>query len=165
MDIRFLKGLTPNVGYLFYKNHINLLPTPCLDIISVGIGQIIRNHSIYVPIHGLNSPYHTKKVTNQEGGSNSVLQKDRSEEKESNVDAQTIQQGGKNVSKEGKSNDLNTLDKAVDNELIKLNGQKRKINDSVLASFQNPIIKTKTLQIGGEKKLNSKNTFKFRIID
>jgi hypothetical protein len=156
MDIRFLKGLTPNVGYLFYKNHVNFSPTPSLDIISIGVGQIIRNHSIYVPIYGLNSPYHITKITSQEGGSNIV------------EPVITPKTKVTTLAKEGTGNDSNIVEKGVDNELEKLNGQnskKRKINNSVLASFQNPLINTKTLQIGGKKKSNTVNTFKFRIVD
>ncbi len=75
MDIRFLKHLTSNVGYIFPK-HVILSRTPSIDIVSVGIGQVIKAHPIYVPVHGLNSSYHLKKTVCQEGGSHNEVQSD-----------------------------------------------------------------------------------------
>ncbi len=135
MDIRFLKGLTPNVGYLFPK-HLTLSKTPCLDIVSIGIGQIIKNHAVYVPIHGLNSPYHTKKIVSQEGGAAAS-------------ELNTFDPS-KNLSENG--------------ELETLNKNKKQISQSVKTAFQHPIIKTKTLMLNSKKKIRKPN-FKFKVIN
>lgn len=152
MDIRFLKGLTPNVGYLF-PNQVTLSPTPSLDIISIGIGQIIRNNPIYIPVHGLNPPYQIKKVC-QYGGSNDPIQP--SEPPQSNNPGQSLNDSGQTIKENQESHD--------NDNLLKENSKKRAIDESVKASFQHPIIRTKTLQLSEKKKLNSKN-FKFRIIE
>lgn len=155
MDIRFLKGLTPNVGYLFPK-HQTFSPTPCLDIISIGIGQIIRNHAIYVPIHGLNSPYHIKKVVCQDGGSNmqSNLPLPDNEERQDGGSYQPTQPNLPEPNDKGRENDLN---------IPTSNSKKRKMDDAIKIGFQYPVIRTKTLKLATKNEIANKN-FKFRIV-
>lgn len=135
MDIRFLKSLTPNVGYLFNK-HIHLSSTPSVDGAGIGIGQVIRNHTIYVPIYGLNSPYHFKKIVCQEGGSNKQIDTSK--------------------------NAIND-DQQIESEILPLN-ETKKIDKSIKISFQHPIIRTKTLQLNSKKKPDNKK-FKFNVVD
>lgn len=138
MDIRFLKGLTPNVGYLFQKN-ITLSSTPAIDVISIGIGQLIKNHCIYVPVHGLNPSYQLKKVISQDGGSNEPIPSTSS-----NTDNLT-----------------STISTAP--ELLELNRNGQNIEEPIKTSFQHPVIKTKTL-ILQKNKIGKKN-YKFKVID
>lgn len=153
MDIRFLKGFTPNVGYLFPK-HISFSPTPSVDFISIGIGQIIKNHPIYVPIHGLNSTYLTKKITNQEGNNNQEV----------------CQEGGSNqkvkIDSKSKNDDISSYSVNDDKNqatLLNLNKHKRKLSDPIEIGFQHPKIKSKTLKIYENKK--NQNSYKFNLID
>jgi hypothetical protein len=149
MDIRFLKQLTPNVGYLFPKHQIHFSQTPAVNIVSLGIGQIIRNHPIYVPIHGLNPLYEISKVC-QYGGSDDVID---STEKE--VD--------KNVTPEAAPDQLKNTNLSTPEDLVKSNPPKRKIDEPIESSFQHPAIKTNVLLLSNKKKL--KKGFKFQIID
>jgi hypothetical protein len=147
MDIRFLKQLTPNVGYLFPKHQIHLSETPAVNIVSLGIGQIIRNHPIYVPIHGLNPPYEIKKVC-QNGGSDDVI-----DSTEAEVD--------KNVTPD----QLKNTNLSTPEDLVKSNPPKRKIDEPIESSFQHPAIKTNVLLLTNKKKYLNKKGFKFQIID
>jgi hypothetical protein len=150
MDIRFLKQLTPNVGYLFPKNHIYLSPTPAVNIGTIGIGQIIRNHPIYVPIHDLNSPYLIKK-TCQYGGSetNIHFKGDQKSSLSNGIETQTSTESPKEPP---------AVTDNVKNPL------KRKLNPSVKSSFDHPVIKTKVMSF--KKPSNSKNqNFNFKIVD
>lgn len=147
MDINFLKHLTPNVGYLFPKNQITLSSTPAVDIVNVGISQIIKQHSLYVPIYGPSSRYTIQKTISQ-----------------------PCQYGGSN---ENSVQDSTSLQSSVshDVEIPLLNKNKRKMSDAVISSFQNPVIQTNTLNLSplvdkSEPKLKKhKNLYKFKIID
>lgn len=178
MDIRFLKGLTPNVGYLFPK-HGPTSSTPALDIISVGIGQIVKNHAIFVPIYGFNSPYLIKKVVCQNGGSvsNSLSQNTGSVQtggsNEAEVADETIQSSDKSTSSASSDKFNEAANEPTPVNLIDTSetasetlSRKRKLDEAIKASFQHPVIKTKTLLLS--TKANTKATndqFKFRVID
>lgn len=139
MDIRFLKNLTPNVGYLFPKSRIILTPTPAVDIVNVGVSQIVRNHAIFVPIYGHDSCHLEKKVIPQTGGS---LEKITTKE-------------------------LNaTIEKDQNREIEKLVNLKRKLTDGIEASFLHPKIKTSSLQLTNTSvPKKAKHNYKFKIVD
>ncbi len=162
MDIRFLKGLTSNVGYLFPKHQITLSPTPATSTISIGIGQIIRNNPIYVPVHGLNSPYHIKKLCQYGGSSDGVQSNDLHQ---ANQPIQTSEAAQLEQKTHSKDNIEASKPVEINQEVFNVeNSKKRKITESIEASFQHPIIKTKTLLLNKTNNRNKKN-YKFRIID
>lgn len=148
MDINFLKHLSPNVGYLFPKHRITLSSTPSVDLVNVGVCQVVRHHSLYVPIYG-RSPLHTiKKVITQPcqyGGSNDKLLQDQ-------------------------TNDKSPISNDV--EIQFLNNKKRKMAKGVVSSFDHPVIQTSTLSLFSssesptpKKSKGSKINYKFKVID
>ncbi len=136
MDYRFLKNLTPNVGYLFPRNLITLSSTPAKDIVSPGVGQIFRSPSIYVPVFGLKSTHLIQKVS-QNGGSNEI---------------------NSNQAKENEITKKTALNAEINKPITK-----RKFTEGIEESFQHPLIKTDTLIL--PKKSKKDNSFKFQVVD
>lgn len=149
MDIRFLREFTPNVGYLFPKSSIHLSSTPATDVVSVGVGQIIKYRSIYVPTHGRNPAHLNKKIACP---INDAADK-----------ARVDQIGGSSLMK----NEKEEKDIVVEPN----NKKARKMDKAIEASFLNPVIATGTLKVGLKSKItpkikkSSEKSFKFRVID
>lgn len=144
MDIRFLKNLSPNVGYLFPKSRIHLTPTPAIDIVNIGVSQAIRNHAIYVPIYGQHSTYQETKIISQVGGS---------------IEKIPLNSKSKNPPK----NDTKEISEI---ETTSFNSLKHKLDDGIQSSFMYPKIKTSSLKLSlksAPKK--AKTGYKFSVAD
>ncbi len=144
MDIRFLQTYTPNVGYLFPRNFVTFSSTPSKNIVSPGIGQIFKSPSVFIPIYGLKSTHLIEKVV-QNGGSNSDLEINSSD----NLQSKTS---------------VENSEKANNHFEIESDRKRKKMPDAIKNSFQNPVIKTATLNLSKKRKLPN-SSFKFTVVD